>query len=102
MDTLTHALSGALLARATAPASVPASAASAEVLPLRRRIAIGALAAAFPDTDVVVSWLSPLAYLYHHRGATHSILMLVIWRCCWHGCVRGSGKTAPAGARMRA
>lgn len=73
MDTLTHALSGALLARATAP---PASAA---VLPLRRRMAIGALAAAFPDSDAVVSWLSPLAYLYHHRGITHSLVMLALW-----------------------
>ena len=73
MDTLTHALSGALLARATAP--LP----SADALPLRRRIAIGALAAAFPDSDVVVSWLSPLSYLYHHRGVTHSLLMLAIW-----------------------
>lgn len=73
MDTLTHALSGALLARATAPAP------SANTLPLRRRIAIGALAAAFPDSDVVVSWLSPLAYLYHHRGVTHSLVMLVVW-----------------------
>ena len=73
MDTLTHALSGALLARATAPAP------SADALPLRRRIAIGALAAAFPDSDVVVSWLSPLAYLYHHRGITHSLVMLAVW-----------------------
>ena len=73
MDTLTHALSGALLARATAPAP------SAGVLPLRRRIAIGALAAAFPDVDIVASWLSPLSYLYHHRGVTHSLLMLVVW-----------------------
>ena len=73
MDTLTHALSGALLARATAPTP------SANVLPLRRRIAIGALAAAFPDLDFVVSWLSPLSYLYHHRGVTHSLLMLVVW-----------------------
>ena len=75
MDTLTHALSGALLARATAPSTTT----SADGLPLRRRIAIGALAAAFPDIDVVVSWLSPLAYLYHHRGVTHSLLMLVVW-----------------------
>lgn len=73
MDTLTHALSGALLARATAPAL------SADVLPLRRRIAIGALAAAFPDIDIVVSWLSPLSYLYHHRGVTHSLVMLALW-----------------------
>jgi inner membrane protein len=73
MDTLTHALSGALLARATAPAPGP------DVIPLRRRIALGALAAAFPDSDVVASWLSPLSYLYHHRGVTHSLVMLVIW-----------------------
>lgn len=73
MDTLTHALSGALLARATAPAPGP------EVIPLRRRIALGALAAAFPDLDVVASWLSPLSYLYHHRGVTHSLVMLGVW-----------------------
>jgi inner membrane protein len=75
MDTLTHALSGALLARATA-LNV---AASAVVIPLRRRIAIGALAAAFPDIDVVASWGSPLSYLYHHRGITHSLVMLALW-----------------------
>ena len=74
MDTLTHALSGALLARATAPAK-----ASQSMLPLRRRVALGALAAAFPDCDVVVSWMSPLAYLYHHRGVTHSLVMLALW-----------------------
>ena len=87
MDTLTHALSGVLLARATAPAPSP------DVLPLRRRIAIGALAAAFPDSDVLVSWLSPLAYLYHHRGVTHSLVMLALWTvllawlctCVWRG-----------------
>lgn len=73
MDTLTHALSGALLARATAPAP------GAHTLPLRRRVAIGALAAAFPDSDVVTSWFSPLAYLYQHRGVTHSLVMLVVW-----------------------
>jgi inner membrane protein len=73
LDTLTHALSGALLARATAPAP------AANVIPLRRRIAIGALAAAFPDIDVVASWFSPLSYLYHHRGVTHSLVMLALW-----------------------
>jgi inner membrane protein len=73
MDTLTHALSGALLARATAPAAAPGA------LPLRRRIALGALAAAFPDIDVIASWTTPLAYLYHHRGVTHSLVMLAVW-----------------------
>lgn len=72
MDTLTHALSGALLARATAGLEKPA-------LPLRRRVTIGALVAAFPDIDIVTSWISPLAYLYHHRGVTHSLLMLPLW-----------------------
>ncbi len=72
MDTLTHALSGALLARATAGIEKPA-------LPLGRRMAIGALVAAFPDIDVVASWISPLSYLYHHRGVTHSLAMLPLW-----------------------
>lgn len=72
MDTLTHALSGALLARATAGIEKPA-------LPLRRRIGIGALVAAFPDIDVVASWISPLSYLYNHRGVTHSLVMLPLW-----------------------
>lgn len=72
MDTLTHALSGALLARATAGIEKPA-------LPLGRRVAIGTLVAAFPDIDFVASWISPLSYLYHHRGITHSLLMLPLW-----------------------
>jgi len=76
VDTLTHALSGVLLARATASAAaVP----SANVLPLRRRVALGGLAAAFPDSDVVTSLFSPLAYLYQHRGITHSLVMLALW-----------------------
>ena len=79
MDTLTHALSGALLARATAPKSTSACSASPDALPLKRRIALGAIAAAFPDIDVVVSGLSPLTYLYHHRGVTHSLVMLAVW-----------------------
>src|SRR5690606_33369408 len=72
MDTLTHALSGALLARATAGIEKPA-------LPLARRVGIGFAVGAFPDIDVVASWISPLAYLYHHRGITHSLVMLPLW-----------------------
>lgn len=74
MDTITHALSGALLARAMSPAG-----ARRDDVPIGRRIAIGGLAAAFPDLDFVVSYLSPLAYLYHHRGVTHSLLLLPLW-----------------------
>ena len=64
MDTLTHALSGALMARALA---------NDDNSSVTRRdcVALGFLAAAFPDADVVFSLASPLAYLYHHRGITH-------------------------------
>lgn len=72
MDTLTHALSGALVGRAAAPRD--ASAVSA-----RDCVALGFLAAAFPDTDAILTLWSPLAYLYHHRGATHSLLLLPLW-----------------------
>ncbi len=74
MDTLTHALSGALLARATAPRNPAAGAVS-----LRRRVTAGALAAAFPDIDFVLSYVSPSVYLLYHRGVTHSIFLLPIW-----------------------
>lgn len=74
MDTLTHALSGALIARATAPRKQ-----TPETLPLGRRIFVGFAAAAFPDLDVLASNLSPLSYLYYHRGITHSLLMLPLW-----------------------
>jgi inner membrane protein len=74
MDTLTHALSGALVARATAPRP-----GTPDALPLSRRIGLGFFAAAFPDLDVVTSWMSPLSYLYYHRGVTHSLVMLPLW-----------------------
>jgi inner membrane protein len=74
VDTLTHALSGALLARATAPREATNGA-----LPLRRRIVLGFFAAAFPDVDFIASYFSPIGYLYYHRGITHSWLMLPLW-----------------------
>jgi inner membrane protein len=44
-----------------------------------RRVAVGTLAAAFPDIDYVISFISPLAYLLNHRGVTHSIVLLPLW-----------------------
>jgi len=57
MDNLTHALSGALIARATAPAPV-----EGVTIPLARRVALGAVAASLPDLDFVLGWISPLTY----------------------------------------
>jgi inner membrane protein len=73
VDTLTHALSGALLARATAPDPARARISTAA------RVGAGFLAAAFPDADFVLAYVSPVAYLIGHRGATHSILLLPVW-----------------------
>jgi inner membrane protein len=74
VDTLTHALSGALLARATAPNQV-----DEKTLPLRRRLLIGFLAAAAPDLDFVISYVGPIEYILHHRGVTHSLILLPLW-----------------------
>lgn len=61
MDTLTHALSGALVARATQPRAGGA-------LPTRTRVAVGLLAAAFPDSDVVLSLVDPMTYLTDRKS----------------------------------
>ena len=78
MDTLTHALSGALLARATAPKDAPAGS-------LKRRIAAGFLACAAPDLDVIASLFGPVAFMENHRGVTHSLVMVPLWAllCSW-------------------
>jgi inner membrane protein len=73
VDTLTHALSGALLARATAPAPGTAR------ISTTARIAACGLAAAFPDIDFVLGYVSPVAYLTSHRGVTHSLILLPVW-----------------------
>ena len=70
MDTLTHALSGALLARATA---------SEEPRAIPRRIAAGFFACAAPDLDFVFGYAGPVEYLLNHRGITHSLVLLPLW-----------------------
>ncbi|HET9736295.1 MAG TPA: metal-dependent hydrolase [Burkholderiales bacterium] len=72
MDTLTHALSGALLGRATAPKDAPPRS-------IPRRVAAGFFAAAAPDLDFVLAFVSPLLYLEQHRGPTHSLVLLPLW-----------------------
>jgi inner membrane protein len=72
MDTLTHALSGALLARATAPKDAPPRS-------IPRRVAAGFFACAAPDLDFVIGFVGPVEYLLSHRGVTHSLILLPLW-----------------------
>jgi len=72
MDTLTHALSGALLARASASKDAPPRS-------IPRRVAAGFFAAAAPDLDFVLGLAGPIEYLLSHRGVTHSLLLLPLW-----------------------
>ena len=87
MDTLTHALSGALLARVlvreqgSLSAGAPRRAAGpfGPPVPVWQAVVVGLTAAAFPDSDFVLKWVSDLTYLRGHRGITHSLLMLPLW-----------------------
>ncbi len=89
METLTHALSGALLARATvANTSDPAAlsrgislsrTSSHRTLSTKARVLTGGLAAAFPDADIVLRSIDTLTYLNWHQGVTHSLLLLPAW-----------------------
>ena len=74
MDTLTHALSGALLARATEPKNP-----RPDQLPRRLRMWVGFWAAAIPDSDFITRFIDPLTYLTMHRGITHSVILLPLW-----------------------
>ncbi|PTD95986.1 metal-dependent hydrolase [Pseudothauera lacus] len=76
MDTLTHALSGAVLGRVLAR---PARPGQPPVLPVAQAVLAGAAAAAFPDIDFVLGYVSEIAYLRGHRGITHSLLMAPLW-----------------------
>jgi inner membrane protein len=72
VDTLTHALSGALLARATAPKDAPPRS-------IPRRVAAGFFACVAPDLDIVIGLVGPVEYLVSHRGVTHSLILLPAW-----------------------
>lgn len=71
MDTLTHALIGALVGR-----SIPDNMGVA----VRQRTIAGAFSATLPDIDYLTFWLDPLSFLSDwHRGPTHSFVLLPIW-----------------------
>src|SRR4051812_4622524 len=84
MDTVTHGIVGALLGKAFFADNAPAQPVSWREPPRNEsRVAIicATLGAIFPDIDVFESFFSHdnLSFVTHHRGVTHSLLMLVFW-----------------------
>jgi len=85
MDTLTHALSGALVGRLFGQPAGRLSGVSA--LPggdsgrptVAQAMVTGFFAAAFPDVDALLLLVGEIAYLEHHRGITHSLLLAPLW-----------------------
>jgi inner membrane protein len=82
MDTVTHALSGALLARALVSGRPQPGLPErwfGPPLSVAQAVTVGTVAATFPDIDYVLSWVSELTYLRGHRGITHSLLVWPLW-----------------------
>lgn len=75
MDPVTHTLSGVLLMRAVTSSHTQ----HAQRLPQRESIIAGSMAAAFPDSDVILRLIDTLTYLNWHQGPTHSLVMLPFW-----------------------
>ena len=73
MDNITHTLSGLLVAR------LSRKSADSDPLTLKTRMIVAALATNMPDLDIVLAPFSAQFYLLHHRGETHSLLMLPLW-----------------------
>ena len=79
MDTITHGIAGALLAKA---AFNGADVFPPELVSKRRVITWSVmLGAIFPDSDVLRDFVSrnPLLMITWHRSITHSLLLLPIW-----------------------
>jgi inner membrane protein len=74
MDTLTHALSAMLAARAASPTQDKPGG-----LSLTARSWVGFFSGAFPDSDFIMMLFGTTSYLKYHRGITHSILLMPLW-----------------------
>ncbi len=68
MDPLTHAISGAALARAIPKHHLPAP-----------HFILIVLLSMAPDADIILRFFSDTLYLQHHRGISHSLLLIPLW-----------------------
>ncbi|MRR49754.1 MAG: metal-dependent hydrolase [Rhodocyclaceae bacterium] len=81
MDTITHTLSGALVGRLFGrreAAALPPDPWRPHLTP-GQAVTAGALAAAFPDLDIIARLGGELFYLANHRGITHSLILAPLW-----------------------
>lgn len=74
MDTLSHGLSGALLACACTPRRLRPNGRDARVWLLG-----GFIGGIFPDIDFALRAFGTLFYLQWHQGPTHSLLLVPVW-----------------------
>jgi len=85
VDPLTHAISGAVLARA-----LPKK-------PLARpQILLLVLLTMAPDADFVLKLISDTTYLEYHRGISHSLLMMPLWVWLFYALVSKTKASLPA------
>jgi inner membrane protein len=76
MDTVTHALFGALASQAVTNNSQSENDSSGKYVP----VTVAAIAAAFPDSDYLLFLIDPLVFLAEwHRSFTHSLVLLPLW-----------------------
>jgi inner membrane protein len=80
MDNVTHSLAGALLAEAWVFFHQRRSGKQASAVFPRAALFISVLGSNLPDADMLYTGLtpSPLGYLLHHRGHTHTLLPIAV------------------------
>ncbi len=70
MDSVTHVLTGAAITHGWF---------RRHDLNMRGVVAVGIGASLFPDIDILLLWFGYEPYLQHHRGLTHSLLLMPVW-----------------------
>ncbi|MDQ6987888.1 MAG: metal-dependent hydrolase [Mariprofundaceae bacterium] len=85
VDPLTHALSGAMLARALPKKPLA-----------KTQIALLVLLTMIPDADFVLKIISDTTYLEYHRGITHSLLILPLWTWLFYALLSKTQASIPA------